>query len=298
MTIDAIRTPAVGAKNLQPAGDASAASTIKGLAPFAIDEYGKKVDLSRDFPVGGDSLPKAWALKDAGALEVWADTASTGKIFRWMLEWNTMAPSYFDRAVSINVDSSLWHQVLVKDGKIKPLNAEWRKAVEIASFILDLGDDGLGGDCYKQALGGAGVMSPSLTAKVAALSGRVGGSGGLYVENAFDATKAKAYMAKLATEAERQAPPSFPDKRGAFAAIVDKNAYQKTLADMKAGGGMDNAETREAYASALLIIKLADNSRGRAYDTVKHRGIAALSSDSRYRQVLPNFEAALKKHHG
>jgi hypothetical protein len=288
----------------RPFGDAPAPSAnqvLVGLQPFARDSKGP-IDLNGNY---GGALPMsisaAWRLKDPDGLRAWSDAKTMGPVFAWITMVNSGdGGNYLGRALAHNADASLWLQALVKSGVIKQPNAEWRKAIEIASFAIDIGDDGAGRTGYNYVVTGVDGYPGSLAdkadsvkmpagihARAAALVGGSGG-GGLHAETVFDAPgNAAAFGKRLVREAK--------DMPNLLKRTIDRAQVDREIAMLDTGALFRTPADREAFADALVVVKLADRSRGRAIRTLKdaggglEAGLAALQKDSDFVRIVANY---------
>lgn len=237
---------------------------MASLAPHAKRDSGEMIDLSQPYQSGyegglPDPLGEAWKLKDAGALGPWKDPAMLSA-FTTATTWNTSPEGdYLGRALQSNMDSSLWYQLLEARHVIPCLAPEWRKAIELATLLLDVGTDPLGRTGFKEILEAASSFPPDVVAKVALLVGG-SGRGGAKLEQIY---ADPSYASKFAADLAAQARPK--DAKGPLEAAL------KELESLPKGW---TAADRDAFASAQLVVKLADQSRGKAYRAV--RGASAL----------------------
>jgi hypothetical protein len=271
-------------------GPVDAASVTAGLgrvAPF---------DVTKSYK-GGVNVSEDWKTKDAAGLKVWENVGAMGPTFKWAAEMNMGdGGDYLGRALSQNADASIWLQALVKEGIVKEPKAEWRAAIEVASMTLDVGNDGAGRTGYSYVLTGvdgypsknpaASVKMPAgLHARAAMLVGGSGG-GGFHVEKAYDGADQTAQFSKrLVREA---------NVSSLLPRAVDRAHVEKEIGLVDSGALVKTKEDREAFADALLIVKLADRSRGSALSAYRQAGggAAGLEAMKKHRDwgtVVSNY---------
>lgn len=290
MTID--RVSRTRAQATQTAAPVDAAGIVRGLERFA--------PFNVNAPYGGTiHVAKEWFKKDAGSLRAWENAGAMGPTFRFVSEMNMGdGGDYLGRALQQNMDASIWTQSLVKAGVIREPAPPWRAAIEVASLALDIGNDGAGRTGYSYVLTGVDgypSKSPSQSVKMpAGLQARaallVGGSGGggFHVEKAYaDAAEAPKFGKRLLTEGT--------DIQGLLPRAADKAHTERELALLDSGALLATQADREAFADALLVVKLADRSRGaalKAYDAAGggDAGLEALKKHRDWAGVVTNYE--------
>ena len=271
-------------------GAKDAAAVVKNLARYAPFDV--------NTPYQGDVLvAEDWKLKDKGGIEAWANAGAMGPAFKWAADMNKgEGGDYLNRALSQNLDASIWVQALVKAGVIKEPKPEWRQAIELASMTLDIGNDGAGRTGYSYVLTGVdgypskkpsdSVKLPAgLHARAAMLVGGSGG-GGFHVEQAYDgADIASQFGKRLVNEGGLKA---------LLPRAIDKAAIEKEIALVDTGALVKTPADREAFADALLVVKLADRSRGAAVGAFLDAGggdagLDAIKKERDWGTVVANY---------
>lgn len=278
-------------------------AVMRGLQRFATAD-GVPFDLNQPYKgePAGQAIASAWKrFKDPQALGVWQNAGQMGPVFTWLADANAGdGGDYLGRALSQNIDAAIWTQALVKHGVIAPPSNEWRQAIEVASLALDIGNDGAGRTGYAYLLTQINGYPKSDRTPVpmpAGLASRAGmlvggsGSGGLHVEKVYDdANVAKQFAARLLTENPEVAALS------AGAPPSHKANLDREQGMLRSGAHVGNAAQREAFADALLVVKLADRSRGRALRTALAQGsldqaLDAMKNDPDWNKVVATYSA-------
>ena len=279
-------------------GNVDADAVVRGLAKYANAAKGP-FDLNK--PYGGETaVASSWRHKDAAGLAVWANAGAMGPAFQWAAKMNSGdGGDYLGRALSSNADGGLWLRALVDAGVVKAPRPEWRAAIELATLTLDIGDDGAGRTGYSYVLTGVdgyptddkapSVKLPTgLHARAAALVGG-SGQGGLYAETVYDATDiAKSFTKRLVSDERKEI-------EGLVSKAVDPGQVKREIGMLEDGSLVSNKADREAFADALVIVKMSDRSRGKALSTYTDAGggaagITALQESDDYRKIVANYE--------
>jgi len=248
-------------------------------------------------------VAEAWKHKDTAGVQAWASPAM-GKVFAFATNMNTgSGGDYLDRALSQNMDASIWLQALEHAGVIEAPTKEWRQAIELASLTLDVGDDGAGRTGFMYVMTGVDgypsatpepsvAMPPGLMGRAGMLVGASGG-GGLYVEKVFDGPNvASDFAHRLANESNGK-----QSAKGLTARAVDPKAVQAEIKNVEDGAFVKTRADRTSFADAVLITKLADRSRGEAFRVYLaagggEKGLEALQSHRDWANVVEkSFEA-------
>lgn len=213
------------------------------------------------------NLADAWQHKDPEVLKQW-EINGPSKL-QWVHEQTLDNGSYWitDRALQINADAKLWVDAAEKESGIK-LSPEWKKAIDYATLMVDIGNDGTGANGYPTIVRDTHLFEPGMAAKVAAL---VGASQGIYVEDVFtNLPKVRARFQFLGKDTQsaldafyKNGPTKkmIPQEVASFT-TENKALAAGTLKELTAASFLDTKQGREQFGLAMFITKGADQSRG------------------------------------
>ena len=244
----------------------TADQVLAQLAPYA--PFNTKTAYSGE--PGNMGIVDAWKHKDPGAMQVYAKSAEMGPVFAWAAKVASTDGDYLGRALGQNMDAAIWLRALEREGVISSPSPEWRRAIELATLCLDLGNDGAGRTGFMYVMTGVdgypGSQSAGSVKMPTGLQARagmlVGGSGrGLYVDNIFKGPNVAADFAKaLANESNKGQSP-----KTLIPQAKDIGATTKEVAIVESGALVKTQSDRDEFAEALLVTKLADRSRGAVF---------------------------------
>jgi hypothetical protein len=218
-------------------------------------------------PTNVSGLPKALEKKDPQGMRVLADPKVIDGVRVGVLYASDDKDSmWVDRSVTQMLDLQYWIQTATKDKLISPLSDHWRGLVEVATFWLDASDHfqskkGLTSHDDQQAAGlavidaGQGFYSTSCQATVQ----RMGSFPGLKSWSQDEVEKLGALLSGTGRGLDAETLITQP--ASAAARLRDRTGAALAF--------LDNPAERRAFADALIVLKLADRSRGQARTAVE-----------------------------